>query len=197
MTVSWTFLTDFGDSAVTLPLALFVALILVWRGRRSTAAAWLLAVGACGVSIAVLKLLLGSCASTPLLPGLISPSGHAAMSMAVYGSFAVLASAPLGRTGAVLVRALALALVAAIAWSRLVLGAHTGTEVVAGLAIGALAVLAFATLSRPSPQPALPPARLAAGAVILVLAVHGTHWPIEQTIKQLSAALRHAVTVCR
>ena len=41
-----TFLTDFADQAVVLPLVLVLALVLAAQGWRRGAAAWLVAVGA-------------------------------------------------------------------------------------------------------------------------------------------------------
>ncbi|MBV8776996.1 MAG: hypothetical protein JO258_07350, partial [Alphaproteobacteria bacterium] len=86
----WVFVTDCGDSAVTLPLALLTLIYLAAIAGRRAALCWLLAVGAAAIAIGLLKLAFGACG--PMAGVIVSPSGHTAMSTAIYGSFAVLAS---------------------------------------------------------------------------------------------------------
>lgn len=79
--------TGFGDSAVTLPLAL---VILIWLARasgRRAAFAWLAALLLCGGLTAMLKIYFGACAG--LESEFHSPSGHARTSTLVYGGFAL------------------------------------------------------------------------------------------------------------
>jgi membrane protein DedA with SNARE-associated domain len=67
------------------------------------------------------------------------PSGHATQAMAVYGCAAALAAAASSRWSAKAAEwAGALLLIAAIGFSRLYLGAHWLTDVLGGLALGAL-----------------------------------------------------------
>src|ERR1700757_4436589 len=121
----WTSVTDFGDSAVTLPLAVVSFAFLAVSGWRRGALAFALAVLGCGAVIGLAKLLLESCGERIVDGGAINPSGHVAMSTAVYGALAVLlgsSAAPRWRWSLL---ALAGLLAAAIAASRVVLGAHT------------------------------------------------------------------------
>jgi undecaprenyl-diphosphatase len=88
--------------------------------------------------------------------GFSFPSGHSALGMVAYGILAVLVSRSRlpqpWRT--VIVVALG-ALVALIGISRIWLGVHYPTDVLAGWAVGGVIVLAFATLTRRvSPEPA-------------------------------------------
>jgi len=137
------FLTDAGDSGVLLPLAMISAglLWLLHSGR----AAWLLlrSVLLAAVLISLLKVLFLSCASH-WQPELISPSGHACLSAAVFGSLGIVAAAgrpAVARAGIAIFVAL---LVGIIAVSRVLIGVHTWTEVLVGLAVGVCAQTLFA-----------------------------------------------------
>jgi hypothetical protein len=81
----WVFITDCGDSAVTLPLALLVLIFLVVARQRHLGCAWLLTIGGCAVVIGMLKLAFGACGADFAGGHIVSPSGHTAMSTAVYG----------------------------------------------------------------------------------------------------------------
>src|SRR5260370_39922439 len=119
------------------------------------AMAWGLAVLGCAVSIAVLKLLLGACGPRFAVAGLLSPSGHTAMSATVYGSLCLLianASRPLVRAAVYTAGTL---LIADIAASRLALRYHTPAEVAVGLIIGLAVVAGFRTLVAKRPATAL------------------------------------------
>jgi membrane-associated phospholipid phosphatase len=136
--------TDLGAAAVLVPLVLAAG--LGWRWRRGS---WrplaLLGAGAAGawvVQVAVKQLV-----ERPRPPpglslshttGFAFPSGHATDAAAVYGMLAVLLARP-GRRG---VRVVALAgafgLVALVGLSRLYLGVHWLTDVLAGIGIGTI-----------------------------------------------------------
>ncbi len=191
----WTFLTNFGDSAVTLPLAAAALALFALSGSVRLLRAWLLVVAASGITVALLKIGFSDCAAAGPLGRPFSPSGHTAMSTLVYGGLALLASA--GRPAIVRVAALIPALVLAlgIGVSRIVVHAHTPAEVVAGFAIGGGALLllhratAGATLR-------LPPLALVAVALVVALAMHGTRWPIEQQLQRVAALLHRDAPVC-
>jgi membrane-associated phospholipid phosphatase len=136
------FLTDFGDSAVLLPLS---ALILLWLlATRPVAAAlwWAGALTCLGLSMGALKLFFFAC---PPAPGITSPSGHTGFSLIVYGGLATILAA---RRHALWLRlsiaTAALALVIGIAVSRVELELHTKPEIVIGFAVGAVALAIFA-----------------------------------------------------
>ncbi|MDE2007851.1 MAG: PA-phosphatase, partial [Rhodospirillales bacterium] len=82
-----TFLTDFADQAVVLPLWLAIGAVLALSGWRRGAAAWLIAVGATLAAVGIGKLAGISCGP----PWLRSPSGHTAAAGVVAGGLAVLA----------------------------------------------------------------------------------------------------------
>lgn len=191
----WQFITDFGDSSVTFGLALFLLIYLLSLERWRAAIGWLLAVTSCGIGIALLKLAFRSCVQHLASADFVSASGHTAMSATVYGGFALLLATRPIAWQRFTAGAIAIALIAAIAISRVILGAHHRAEVIAGLLVGIAAILLFRQVQRHDRRP-LPVMGLLAGAVVLTLLMHGAHWPIEEYLMQLAAAIRRNVPAC-
>ena len=82
------------------------------------------------------------------------PSGHAALSLAVYGFLAWAVARHLARRrDRRAVAGAAAAIIAAIAFSRLYLGVHYGSDVLAGLLIGGFWLLMGAARARVAPWP--------------------------------------------
>jgi hypothetical protein len=182
----WVFLTDFGDTAVTVPLALLMAGFLVAAREPRLAIGWGLAIVGCAGAIGGLKLVFAVCSHPP---GLASPSGHTAMSIAVYGGFAAVVGAILkGPARAALIAGAAVPVIG-IPLSRTIVSGHTKIEVAAGLAVGIAAlgaIIAIVARYRPG---RLPLAWLAAGTLTVFVLFHGTRWPAEQTIHGFAALL--------
>ena len=140
-------LTDFGDTAVLLPLSLVFFIWLLATHRAATALIWLLIVVACNFVIGALKLYFLACPAGDILR---SPSGHTGLGILVYGSIAlVLAAATRRRWLRRLIVALGTALVVLIAVSRLMLRNHSPTEIAIGAAIGGVSLAVFARFYRP------------------------------------------------
>lgn len=140
-----------GDPLVVTAISVLVAALLLARGR-TRAAVYVLVVrlSATLVSSAV-KAIVGR--PRPVLghpflhaSGGSFPSGHALGSAALWGSIAVITAGRLSRAGAVAVAVVVPVLVAA---SRVLLGAHYVTDVVAGLALGWALALVLADVIRP------------------------------------------------
>lgn len=189
MSSVWSFITDFGDTAVTVPLAMLMLCFLVVAKEWRLALAWALAILGCAGVIGGLKLILDACGTSVATAGLTSPSGHTAMSAAVYGGFAAVVSVNIAPPARAALIVGTIALIVAMPMSRVVLNAHTPIEVVVGLAIGlpAAAVIILATLAIRREQ--LPVTWLAASAIGLMLLFHGERWPAEREIRHLAAWL--------
>jgi membrane-associated phospholipid phosphatase len=88
--------------------------------------------------------------------GFSFPSGHSALGMVAYGILAVLVSrSRLPRPWRTAIVVALGALVALIGISRIWLGVHYPTDVIAGWAAGGVIVLAYAAVTRQvSPEPA-------------------------------------------
>jgi membrane-associated phospholipid phosphatase len=187
---SMTFLTDFADQAVVLPLVVAVAIILAVTGWRRGAMVWLGLVGATFGVVLLLKL--GFLACGPVFGpwALRTPSGHTAAASVVAGGFATV----LGGRGltALLVSMLAAAL---IGTSRVELGYHSLPEVAIGAVVGIAGAVVLSRLAgRP---PVTRPVPLLAVAVVIAVLVHGTRLPAEATIWRFAHGLLDFVPACR
>jgi len=168
-------LTNLGSIRILLPLILVVGVGWWLRGRT-----WrpliLLVVAFAGADLAfnAVKELVGRPrppASIQLTPvaGPSFPSGHATQAVVVYGMLAALAAGATPRWGRkVAAWALAVVIAGVVGISRLYLGAHWLTDVLAGFALGAAWLFAVLTLARtlgsrhhadPHPPPDQPPLR--------------------------------------
>jgi membrane-associated phospholipid phosphatase len=185
-----TFLTDFADQAVMLPIVVAVAIgfaaIGWWRGL----AAWL---GVIGVTFCVvLATKLGFMACEPVFGpwSLRSPSGHTAAAAVVAGGLAALLTA---RGWIVLLVAVLAATV--IGMSRVELAFHSTPETLFGAAAG---IAGAAVLSR---FLAVPPVRrslpLLGVTIVLALLLHGLRLPAEAAIERASAGMLDFVPACR
>jgi len=142
-------ITELGDAAVTLPLAITVMLWLLWRRAWRDALYWLSALGFGVLAVGIIKLMSQVPQPVSLYAGIeLSrfPSGHATMSTVVYGLLAVFIATSIHPRWRWPVYAIATLVIIAIAFSRLYLGAHWLADVTAGLALGTsgIAILAMA-----------------------------------------------------
>jgi membrane-associated phospholipid phosphatase len=192
----WQFLTDFGDSAVLVPVSLLTFVFLIAISQKRLAMGWGIAILGCAGAIGALKILFAPCDHRLALATLVSPSGHAAMTTVVYGSFALLLGSSLPRPFRVTLEVAAALLVAAIAVSRHVLGAHDVTEVTVGLAIGLAALAGFRRILAAQGPVVLPVAWLAGAAIIVIAAFHGIRWPTERAVHGLVGLLRLTLPWC-
>ena len=192
----WVFITNFGDSAVTLPLALLTCSFLAVARKTRLAFGWGLVILGCAGAISVLKLVLAICDHRYAISGFHSPSGHTAMSTAVYGSMSLLIAWVSPPAARVLVYLAGLALIAGIAASRLALCLHTPAEVTVGLVIGASAVIGFRMMLAWERDMALPIHWLIGAAAILVIFLHGERWPAEQALGELNWFIQFLIPIC-
>jgi membrane-associated phospholipid phosphatase len=183
----WVFVTDFGDSAVTLPLAAWVLIFLMAAGRRQVAFAWAAAVVATAAMIGALKLVLGACGAAATLAHLASPSGHTAMSTVVYGALALLIAVPLAPRARGAVALAAAVAIIGIGWSRVVLHDHSRAEIAVGFLVGAAGLGLFRLLLARDEARAVRLKWLLLGVAVLVAVMHGTRWIVEPLIRRLAA----------
>jgi membrane-associated phospholipid phosphatase len=178
---SVTFLTDFADQAVVLPLVLAMAAVLAWQGWRRGAVAWLCAIGATFAVVLALKLIFLGCASVFGSAALRSPSGHVAAATVVCGGVAAILGA---RCWAVVVIALLAGF--GIGLTRIGLHVHSWPEVAIGATIGLTGALTLAKYAGPPPEPRLWPMLLVAACVAALM--HGRHLGAENAILQAAVS---------
>jgi membrane-associated phospholipid phosphatase len=186
----WELFTRLGEAQILLPVMLVVALMLFRRSEgRPLAVWWLALLGAAALLTLTTKVAfigwgLGSAALN--FTGI---SGHAMFASAVYPLlFATLAShaSPGAKTAAV---AAGFLLALTVGISRLLVGVHSGSEVLAGLLLGGSA--SVLTLSRvPLPSALVSPLIPAVVAVWLAWTpVHAPKAPAHGMVIQLSLKL--------
>jgi membrane-associated phospholipid phosphatase len=192
----WGFLTDFGDSAITVPVSLLTFVFLIIIGQRPLAVGWGIAILGCASAIGALKILFAPCGRHLAFAALASPSGHAAMTTVVYGSLAMLLGTSVPRRFRTTLDVAAAFLVAAIAMSRLALGAHDVAEVIVGLIVGLAALAGFRRILLAQHPVVLPVGWLAGAAMVVIAVFHGARWPTERVVQALAALLHLAMPWC-
>jgi len=185
----WRFFSDFGDTAVTGPLAILVIGFLVVVGQPRLAVRWALVIIGCAGALGTLKLASAVCSYPLAGSGLRSPSGHTAMSIAVYGGMVAVVAPTLDRAARTALIAAITILTIGIALSRTIIGYHTPLEVASGVVVGVAALLAIIAVAVYYRTEHLPIRWLIAVALVLLVLFYRTHWPAEQAIHRLASWL--------
>lgn len=139
------FLATLGDATVLAPPVLGVFAWLLWRRRHIAAWHWLAAPG----FALLLTWLLGFLLDMPkppastLVPGFSFPSATVTLATVVYGFFAVLIARELPGRNRAWPYVVAALVVGLLGFSRLYLGAHWLSDVLAGILLGLLWVAAL------------------------------------------------------
>jgi len=188
--------TNLGDSGFLAVLALIVAAYLLWEGHKREAVVLFVVLVLCAALIGVLKVGFINCGH--LLPslGIRSPSGHAAMSAAIYGTLASIVAHHFGGWRRVAARTLALYLVTLIGASRFLLEYHSVTEVTLGLAVGGALAWIASAIVHTAPQGGirlryLGFAMLVAGVLLFVV-----HVPAERYVEKIAEWARTHAHLC-
>ncbi|HJP70877.1 MAG TPA: phosphatase PAP2 family protein [Candidatus Limnocylindria bacterium] len=159
------FITELGSTAAVTAVAILSAALGLLLGTWRSGLAGAIAITLASLGNSAFKLGIARARPDLLEPVIVEhgfsfPSGHSALGMVAYGVLAVVVSRshlPRAVRTAVLV-GLGL-LVGLIGLSRIWLGVHYPTDVLAGWSAGAVVVLVYAALTRPgSPAPAEAPA---------------------------------------
>jgi len=137
--VLWGAVTRLGESGIVLPVVVAVAIGLGWTTRRADRALsllWPVALAATLVTATKIAFMgFGWGIASVDFTGM---SGHAMLAAAIYPVLVVVFISPTGRRRKVAM-ALAAAVVALVAVSRVAIDAHSVSEVLSGCAVGALA----------------------------------------------------------
>ena len=187
----WQALTSAGDSAVLLPLIVWITLwLIVPHESRRDGWRWVVAVGVCGGGVALSKLLF--MAWDIGLPGLdyTGFSGHSAMSMLVWPTTAALLTRRANVSWRSVAIGLGILLALSIAISRIWLKAHSVSEVILGSAFGLLICGWFQKGQPVAQQVSVRAVTLLAGmSLLLVLACYGRVFPSQHILKQVALAI--------
>nr|WP_232519246.1 phosphatase PAP2 family protein [Caballeronia insecticola] len=171
------------------PLALIVAAWLAIGYRWKYAFAWLGLLGAASVAVALSKIAFIGWGIGVRDIDFTGFSGHALMSTAVLPVAIFVALLP--ARGAVRACGVAVGLLigAGVGMSRVVLNAHSVSEVVAGCALGAVVALAFVRIAWRAEAGKLAPAPVAASLAAVVVALHGVPVPTQHWITEIALEL--------
>jgi undecaprenyl-diphosphatase len=167
-TPGWTeffeFVTALGNVPVLINVTLVAALILAWR--RELAELRLLLLVVLGAELLTVGLKLGFQRERPFFAEPLAtessysfPSGHASVSLALYGTLALILARHLPWVGRLAVLAFAAGLSALIGFSRLYLGVHFLSDVIAGFSLALAWIAACMLLLHLRVQLKRPPAQ--------------------------------------
>lgn len=150
-------ITELGDAPVIVGVTAAVFGWLAWRRAWRACGYWIAAVVSSAVFTAVIKLILHHPRPIELYQGWEAysfPSGHAAVTTTVYSFLTVLIAKEIDGLWRLAIFSTAAIWVFLIAFSRLYLGAHWLSDVLAGIAFGVSwsALLSVGYLHRPSPR---------------------------------------------
>lgn len=189
--MNWHFLTFFGDSMLLLPCAaiVFIILLLSPTSRKPTWQ-WMLLFGGVGAVVCVSKLAFMGWGIGSRHWDFTGFSGHSALSASIWpvllwllcGRFSSLV-----RRTAVIVGYL---LAAVVGYSRLVIHAHSTSEVITGLALGFIVSSTFLMLQRGTQPPRLSYRKIAVTlALPLVLINSGTAAPTQGLLERIAVTI--------
>lgn len=137
--------TELGGAVGTVPVIITVSLLLAFKRYWRTFGYWLAAVGFAEILVWVLKYTLGRARPNTIYTGVEQfsfPSGHAALGIVVYGFMGFLLARGKPVREKIAITMLATVAIMLIAFSRLYLGVHWFSDVLASLSLG----LAWVTL---------------------------------------------------
>lgn len=177
-------ITALGDATVIVPLVLTVLLWLVVAKAWRLAIVTGLALGAAVAMVGGLKAFIQIPRPQAMYSGVDSlafPSGHATMATVLFGLVAWLVAGGLGFRWRIVAYAISFGWVIAIAVSRIYLGAHWPSDVLAGISFGLLICMMVAIFYRHVSREHLRPILFAIGFAIVFM-VAGV-WHVKSTYR--------------
>ena len=169
-------LTELGDVQVVIPVILIALGWFIAHRLWRTAIYWLAAVGVAEALVKVIKLTLHRHRPGGLYAGIEQfsfPSAHATLSVVVYGFLAFLLAAGAPQRFRLVIGSATAVLIGAIGSSRIYLGAHWMSDVLAGFSFGTAWTAALAISYLYQGREDIRPGRLAA-AVLAAFAIAAT-----------------------
>ncbi|MEM5312398.1 phosphatase PAP2 family protein [Paraburkholderia sp. JHI869] len=131
--------SELGDAAVTVPVSIAVLVTLLLRREWRSAGYWVAAIAAAATSVKLLKFTVQRSRPTSIYEGIESfsfPSSHATLSIVVYGFLTYLVCRGHRRQVQVRIVGISAAVIALISISRIYLGVHWFSDILAGLSLG-------------------------------------------------------------
>jgi undecaprenyl-diphosphatase len=172
-------ITMLGDTLVMAALALTIIGWLIWR--KAYRAAYAAAIAIVAAKLFEVAVKYGIQRARPLelaysgVELFSFPSGHATMAAVIFGILAVLVSHSMGRWSKAMVYAICAIMVVSIGYSRVYLGAHWLSDVLAGLLFGTVMMAAFGVAIEAIPPRRIKPLGLFGAAFIVFIIAGAAH----------------------
>lgn len=191
----WDRLTNLGDPFMTLPLACLVLLWLAASHRRRIVMVWAIFLALASLLVGVTKFAYAGWHIQIRQWHFTVVSGHTMLSTAVYPLLGCMTLRTLGRWGAATGAAGGFLLALAIGVSRVMIGVHSSSEVIAGWLLGSLVSGAvLVALARYAKEPPAAPALFVSMSLMLALVCYGHVAPIQTWIVESAPALSHLLS---
>jgi membrane-associated phospholipid phosphatase len=192
-------ITEFGEPTLLVPLSGILCAVMALRSR-AWALRWTQAFVLCAIGITALKLCFLACPQKSLW--LRSPSGHAAISFLFFPSLAWLAVADGKPWLRGLLIGLGVVAATAVALTRVVLLAHSWSEVAAGAAVGLGSFAFFMRGERHSnEEPSAGYGQrswlLMVGLLAVTWGLYGEKLPFEAALQAAARNLQVGLPACR
>jgi membrane-associated phospholipid phosphatase len=193
----WALIADLGDSGLLGVMSFAAFLCLYLQGAKRAAIAVILAYVLTVALISVQKLFFALCVGA--YSGEIhSPSGHTALSVAVYSMIVSVWTLNAAQRMRIFALGAALLLSTSIAISRVRLGAHTITEVEIGYCTGVLVVwINYFWFLKGAELPQISTRYLLLSVLFALLVAYGLHTPSESVLQRIAEYLREHYSLCR
>lgn len=187
----WRTLTYFGDSMLLIPTAVIIALILPWKSdNRRTVWYWLLAFGLAGLLVSLSKILFLGFGIGSARFNFTGFSGHSAMSATLWPVMLWLVSGRWPTPLRLLVIGVGYLIPLMVGFSRLVIHAHSASEVATGLLLGFTLSSAFLLSQRRTALKGFSWPQIGAAFLVpLLLLGHGRLATTQQFLERFSADL--------
>lgn len=189
--MSWRTLTYFGDSMLLIPTAVIIALVLPWKSdNRRTVWYWLLAFGLAGLLVSISKIMFLGFGIGSARYNFTGFSGHSAMSATLWPVMMWLISGRWPTLWRALTIGIGYLIPLMVGLSRLVIHAHSVSEVLAGLMLGFTLSSAFLLSQRRTALKGFSVVQVAVAFLIpLLLMGHGRVATTQQFLERFSADL--------
>ncbi|MDF2784540.1 MAG: hypothetical protein K0S95_1075 [Pantoea eucrina] len=189
--MSWRTLTYFGDSMLLIPTAVIIALVLPWKSNsRRTVWYWLLAFGLAGLLVSLSKIMFLGFGIGSARFNFTGFSGHSAMSSTLWPVMMWLISGRWSTFWRAVTIAIGYAIPLMVGFSRLVIHAHSVSEVLAGLLLGFTLSSAFLISQRRTVLKGFSALQVGVAFLVpLLLMGHGRVATTQQFLERLSVKL--------
>lgn len=188
--MNWHWLTFFGDSMLLLPCAVLVVVLLLWKAdTRRTSLQWLLLFGIAGAIVVVSKLAFMGWGVGSRAFDFTGFSGHSALSASIWPVMIWILTSRASHRWRLAAVCGGYLLALAVGFSRVVIHAHSVSEVVAGLALGFTISTSFLLMqySRHTAIRHLSYGQLSAVLLLpLLLVIQGKKAPTQGLLEQIA-----------